>query len=583
MLYGLVARRSILLTLSLLTACGAAGVGDGGKGQGALTDRAAKAASPGQAAGEVPSGLFLAARMAGQSGDLQTATDLFLRALAQDPTSRELREQAFLSCLLTNRPEAETLARGQPDNAAAQLLLAGLEAQRGHWDRAEARFAALPQQGVTQALQPLLVAWAQYGGGHADVALATLRPYVAGQRFRGVYALHAAMIADLSERVGDAARLYHVAQVEYGPLNLALARALASWQARQNPGPAGDAAAAHTLAALAAASPDLQLALPSLRRHAADRQVRSATDGIAEVYLALAAALRAQDASEYAALLLHLALDLRPDLTGARLLSSEIMAASKHPDEALAVLAPIGPDDPIAPLIDERRAQLLDQLGRVPEAMQVLARMEQALPNRAEPWRLQGTLLRGAHRYDEAVAAYDQAVRRTPDPQSDDWPLFYERGVALERLHRWPAAEADLLHALQLQPDQANVLNYLGYSWADQGIQLTRAHEMILRAVAQHPNDGAMLDSLGWVMFRQGDTAGAIKELEHAAELDSEDAEMNGHLGDAYRAAGRRLEAYWQWQRALTLQPEADTVPVLRAKLKTVQAELGVPVATATQ
>ncbi len=583
MFYGLVARRSILLTLSLLTACGAAEVGGGGKGQVAVSDHAAKPAEPGHSAGEVPSGLFLAARLAGQSGDLQTATDLFLRALAQDPTSRELREQAFLSCLLTNRPEAETLARGQPDNVAAQLLLAGLEAQRGQWDRTEARFAALPQQGVTQALQPLLVAWAQYGGGHPDIALATLRPYVAGQRFRGVYALHAAMIADLSERVPEAARLYHVAQAEYGPLNLALARALASWQARQNPGAAGDAAAAHTLAALAAVSPDLQLALPSLQRHAADRQVRRATDGIAEVYLALAAALRAQDASEYAALLLHLALDLRPDLTGARLLSSEIMAASNHPDEALAVLAPIGPDDPIAPLIDQRKAQLLDQLGRVPDAMQLLARMEQTLPSRAEPWRLQGTLLRNARRFDEAVAAYDQAVQRTPEPQSEDWPLFYERGVALERLHRWPAAEADLLHALQLQPDQANVLNYLGYSWADQGIQLTRAHEMILRAVAQHPNDGAMLDSLGWVMLRQGDTAGAIKELEHAAEVDSEDPEMNGHLGDAYRAAGRKLEAYWQWQRALTLKPEADTVPALRAKLKTVQAELGTPVTTATQ
>ena len=139
-----------------------------------------------------------------------------LRALALDPNNQELIQQAFVACLMAGRPEAVRLARQLPDNPAAQLLLADVDAKAGNWDAAERAFRALPRQGVTQLLQPLLLAWAQQGDGHTDAALATLRPYVDGQRFRGVYALHAALIADLAGRTADAARLYRIAQTDFG-------------------------------------------------------------------------------------------------------------------------------------------------------------------------------------------------------------------------------------------------------------------------------------------------------------------------------------------------------------------------------
>ena len=137
---------------------------------------------------------------------------------------------------------------------------ARLEVRAGHWPAAEQRFRTLPRQGLTQLLQPLLIAWAQQGDGRTDAALATLRPFVDGQRFRGIYALHAALIADQAGRSAEAAKLYRQAQIELGGMNLRLAQILASAQARH--GHLGEAQ--RILAGLAADAPDMSIALPAL-------------------------------------------------------------------------------------------------------------------------------------------------------------------------------------------------------------------------------------------------------------------------------------------------------------------------------
>jgi Flp pilus assembly protein TadD len=188
---------------------------------------------------------------------------------------------------------------------------------------------------------------------------------------------------------------------------------------------------------------------------------------------------------------------------------------------------------------------------------------------------MRGDILREQKRYPEAVTAYDMAVSKLAKPDRGNWPLFYERGIAHERAQDWPKAEADFLHALELSPDEPDVLNYLAYSWTERGTHLTRARKMLERAVEQRPNDGAILDSLGWLVLRQGDKPMALKILEHAVELDSTDATVNGHLGDAYWAAGRKLEAQFQWRRALTLAPEPEDVPKLKAKLLESEVALG--------
>ncbi|MEO1065674.1 MAG: tetratricopeptide repeat protein, partial [Actinomycetota bacterium] len=172
-----------------------------------------------------------------------------------------------------------------------------------------------------------------------------------------------------------------------------------------------------------------------------------------------------------------------------------------------------------------------------------------------------GNLLRGRERFVEAAEAYDRALDRIgEDLDQRHWSLLYARGIALERSKQWPRAETDFLRALELEPEQPYVLNYLGYSWVEQGVNIDRAREMIERAVEQRPNDGYIVDSLGWVFYRLGQYEDAVVNLERAVELRPQDPTINDHLGDAYWKVGRYAEARFQWSRALSLDPEEKDI-----------------------
>jgi tetratricopeptide (TPR) repeat protein len=511
-------------------------------------------------------GAYLAGHFAIQTRDLSHAALEFEQALRDDPSVPELSNQAFLAALLAGQPGAARLAATVPDNPIAQLVLADREGKAGNWSGAEARFAALRQdQGITQVLRPLLTAWAQFGQNHPDAALATLAPLVNGTRFRGVYALHAALIADLANRPEVAERFYKIASTDYGQVNLRLAVILASWQARHGLLPD----AQRTIADLANADGEFGMSRESLAADVSRRAVASPADGIAEAYLAMAASLRQQNA-ESAEAMIRLALDMRPEFTAARVVLSDIEATAKRPEAALAALAPVPADDPLAPLVELRRAALLDDSGQTDASIALLEKLSREHPDRPEPLAQLGDVLRRKERYAAAADAYGAAIGKLGTPNRANWPLFYARGIALERADQWPKAEADLKYALELAPDQPSILNYLAYSWAERGEHLTEAHDMLDRAMAARPNEGAYIDSFGWTLLRQGDTAGAIRELEHAVELEPEDATINGHLGDALAAAGRTREAEFQWRRALNLNPDADEAKHLNEKLATI-------------
>lgn len=542
--------RTALLVLSLLSACAASDFGlDDAPGRSNFKPTGAY-------------GAYLSGRFAAQRSDLDIAADK-LEMAAQTSEVRDVAAQAFIAAVMAGRSEAGRLATGLPDNPVAQLVMANDDAKAGRWDSAEARFAGLPPQGLTQVLRPLLMAWAQAGAGRTDTALSTLQPLVDAGRVRGVMALHAALIADLGNKNDDAARLYRIAQTEYGGLNLRLGVVLASWQARR-----GNLTDAQRLVRdMTAGNGDLAMTRLALEARVNERAVRNATDGIADAYLALAASLQQQGGADTAQILLRLALSLRPDFAAARLLLAEMQLTDRRGRGALDTLAGIPTTDPLVPIARLRQAAIQDSLGQTDDAANMLETLAREYPDRPEPLAEAAEILRRKSRFAEAVTLYDRAVGRLGTPSRANWVLFYERGIAHERAGHWPQAESDFQFALQLQPDQASVLNYLGYAWTERGQNLPQARTMIERALEQRPNDGAIIDSLGWILLRLGDGPAALKNLERAVELQPEDAVVNGHLGDALAAVGRWREAEFQWRRALTLKPDTDDEKRIVAKL----------------
>src|SRR5204863_2631567 len=225
-------------------------------------------------------------------------------------------------------------------------------------------------------------------------------------------------------------------------------------------------------------------------------------------------------------------------------------------------------DSPLKRNADIQMASNLDSLDRTDEAKKTLEKLIAERPKDLEAIVALGNILRVRKEFAECADAYSKAINTLKDVQKPNWMLFYFRGICYERSKQWASAEADFKRALELYPDQAHVLNYLGYSWVDQGVNLDDGMRMIKRAVEQRPDDGYIVDSLGWAYYRIAKYDDAVKNLERAVELKPEDPTINDHLGDAYWKVGRTLEAQFQWSHARDLNPEPEDLKKIEEKLK---------------
>lgn len=559
----------MLLGLSLLSGCAAGGASPQARASGGRSVAPASALAP-----------YLAGRFAEMTGHLNEAASLMLAAYRRSPDVGALRGQTFLACLMAGRPEAGDLAASLPDNPLARMMLGNQAAARGDWQAARAEYAAVKAGGVSDFLVPLLTAWTLEGGHDTDGALALLAPKATDTAPLPSYALAAALIADLGDRYPQAQSDYDLARQSFGGLNLRLAQILANWDYRQ--GHVNTARA--LLADLGRRAPFLALAVPALTRDLATRPVRNATDGLAETYLSFATDLEAEQAADkrtaaagepLAEAMLRLALRLRPDFTAARLLLADIMPPNEA-GAAMALLRDIPASDPLMPIVQIKLATMEDATGATAAAETRLQRLIAAMPDQTEPLAALGDMQLARQDYGQAIATYGRAIGLNPSAPSA-WTFYYARANAEQLAGNWPAAEADLKQALALSPNEPSVLNFLGFSWADHDVHLNDARRMLTKAVKLQPDDGAIIDSLGWVELRQGDVTDAVRELEKAVHLDPADPEINGHLGDAYWAAGRKLQARYQWQLALALKPDRKAVPKLEAKLQTAVRETSAP------
>jgi tetratricopeptide (TPR) repeat protein len=508
-------------------------------------------------------GAYLGAQYAASQGQMGIAASSILAALKSDPDNVELQRDAFGLSLLAGSAEAAHIAPSQVRNPIALLLLADDLARAGDWQGAELAYAELPADPLLDNLRPLLLAWAQQAQGHTDKAMASLQG-ASGGHYAAFTLLHAALIADVAHRDGLATRFYDQLAHAGSEPNVRLSQILASWQARS-----GQVEQARgTIRALAAGAPEMAIAVPGLLASLDRPQIADARQGVAEVYVGIAGALAKDDKSSLPAMLVQLAERMAPELTEARLVQAEMAGAAQHYGQVVDILKHVPDTDPLAPVVQLHLADDEARNGQQADALTLLDQLARFYPDRPEPLVQKGDVLTAQKAYPAAIEAYTQAIARVPSPGRQDWFIYYARGSAEERLHQWPQSEADMQAALKLYPGQPVVLNFLGFSWADQNRNLALAHDMIQKALDQRPQDGEIVDSLGWVLLRQGDAHQAVRVLEKAAEMLPVDPTITGHLGDAYWDAGRHLEAAEQWRRALALGPDAEEAARIEGKLK---------------
>ena len=523
-------------------------------------------------------GAFLAAEYAEAQQDPATAAAYYEAALHSDPGNPILINNGFISALLAGSPDSADLARQVPGNALATMLLGNQAAASGQFKTAETLFSQLPDDTLSGLLKPLLIGWMLAGGGDSTAALNVLVPAADNSPFGAVYILNAALIADNANDMKNAAQLYAAADTADQAPNLRLAQILASWKARQGQTEAAEA----ELQQMVATHPSLGIALPALEAEIAKPVITTPADGLAEAYLAVAGSLDQPAQVLLRTTFLRFALALRPDLSAARLLLANVQSGGEQPAaapvqpiqlaQALATLQPVPQNDPLYGPAALQEASLLAALGQPDQAVALLDKLIAMSPDNIDALQEAGDILRGDGQFQPSIGYYDRAIASLPQPAPEAaWTLYYDRGISQDQGGDWQSAEADLRTALALSPNQPYVLNYLGYTWALRGQNMAQARNMLQQAVGLDPNEGAIIDSLGYVNLRQGNTTAALKLLTQAVELDPDDAEVNAHLGDAFWAAGMHLQAGYQWQRALGLQPDAKLQAEIEGKLKQIE------------
>lgn len=518
-------------------------------------------------------GSYLAARHASVERDATSAAAFYRSALRTDPKNNELLDRAFISSLADGDIEeavklADRILLIDKSNRVARLVVGVRDLKLKKYAAAQSNINQSIRGPITDLVATLLSGWASFGAGDSKTAIANIDRLVGPEWYPIFKDLHAGLLLDLAGKHKEAgARFERAYKLDDSALRVA--DGYARWLSRNKDDAAAQAVYENFNAKLARHP----LVLEGIRDTKAGKKLTPLADspqaGAAEALYGIGASLTRRGGEDLALVYLQLALYLKPDHSLALLSLADLYESVKKPAMAIKVYERVPATSPLKRNAQIQQATDLDAVDRSEEAIKILKGVISEDPKDLEAIMALGNIERGKKKFADCAQTYTQGIDvQAAQGDKPNWVSFYFRGICQERSKQWAKAEADMRKALSLQPEQPHVLNYLGYSWIDQGINLDEAMKMIKRAVDQRPDDGYIVDSLGWAYFRIGNYEEAVKTLERAIDLKPEDPTINDHLGDAYWRVGRTLEAKFQWQHAKDLKPEAEELPKIEAKLE---------------
>jgi tetratricopeptide (TPR) repeat protein len=519
------------------------------------------------------SGSYLAARHASIERDAASAATFYRQALSKDPRDADLLDRAFISSLADGNIDdavklAEHILTIDKSSRVARLVVGVRDLKAKKYASAQLNINQSIRGPITDLVATLLSGWAAYGAGDTKTAVANIDKLTGPEWYPLFKDLHSGMILELAGKEKEAGpRLERAYKLDDSMLRVV--DAYGRWLSRNKDEPSA-AAIYEAFDKKLARHP---LVLESMRDLKAGKKLSPLVDspqaGAAEALYGIGAVLTRKGGEDLALVYLQLSLYLAPNHPLALLSLADLYESVKKPAMAIKVYERMPASSPLKRNAQIQLATDLDAADRSEEAIKILKGLTAEDPKDLEAIMALGNIERGRKKFADCAQTYSQGIDALPDVNDkNNTVYYYYRGICEERSKQWSKAEADMRKALELQPEQPHVLNYLGYSWIDQGINLDEGMAMIKRAVDQRPDDGYIVDSLGWAYFRIGNYGEAVKNLERAIDLKPEDPTINDHLGDAYWRVGRTLEAKFQWVHARDLKPEAEDLPKIEAKIE---------------
>ena len=515
---------------------------------------------------------YLSARFAASDHDLKNAARYYGETLRRDPANSSLLELSFFYAATAGDfanagSFAERLVATKPDDRSARLALAVIAMKKRDYASARAHMVQSAKGPFTTLTLSLFDAWAAAAVKDQAAVQKNLQTLAAEKGAENIAAFHMGLLAEYTGNIAAAEIAYKQA-LKSGPTPRVLE---AYGRMLERAGRGAEAAALYRQheaqgGFLAVVQPGLQRVAVNAK---AEPLVASPAEGVAEALFGLAASLNDSGSADVSVLYLRLALHLRPDFALANILLGDRFDQLRKFEDAIEAYRGIEPNSPYRRMAVMAMALDQTRLDRHDAAVIELRRLTTANPKDVEAWIAMGDAYRALNKDAEALQAFDRAVEALGTPAARDWRVFYARANVKDKLKDWKAAEADTQLALKLAPNEAQLLNYLGYSWVERGERIPEALTMLERATKLRPYDGYIMDSVGWAYFKLGRYEDAARTLGQAVLLVPGDPTINEHLGDALWKAGKPIAARFQWNHALTFGEDVQAKAVIEQKLKT--------------
>lgn len=521
-------------------------------------------------------GAYVAGRVAHLRKDFNAAADYYIQALKVDPDNPELISRVYL--ILTSKGRvseaaqyAELSLKNGDKNNFIHIIITADKIKKGQYKEANNIINGIDGTIYKEFITPLISAWTYAGLNDKGKALKAMDPIGKEPSFRALYNFHMGMLNDYFGDNNAAQKYYEVIVNEESlEMSFRALQVITNFYIRSNQ---KDKA----LALVNKYSDERVLAdmMEQLKNKIKDADpedtpkiINSANIGVSEALFNIAATLRQGTAGiDLAHMFISLSIYENPNYDLAMLLLADILETREMYLEANNVYDRIGEDSEAYNTAQLKKANNLVMMEDYKGAELLMKALTLDKGNYQLYLDL-GDVLRVSGKPKEAITYYKDAIKSLPRVENQHWVLFYALGISYEQNDEWDKAEKAFLRALDLSQNHYMVLNYLGYSWLKEGKNTDLAFGMIVDAYNQAPHDGNINDSLGWAFYRMGMYDQAVTYLEKAAEIEPANALISDHLGDAYWMDGRKNEAKFQWQHALTMKDRSNELDTEAVKEK---------------